>query len=121
MGSRDKVYGSSPEGLKIQHQICKFLIRKNHPVPAALAYLIVLTVLAVKRTAAEEDHARALLPCYGRLLAPVKAGPRHAYFRALAAATELVLGSVHAAIVGTQLTAAVRRCFFIFHSIDPWG
>ena len=39
----------------------------------ALTLVIVLAVLAMQGTSAEENHAGALLTCYRRLLSPVKA------------------------------------------------
>ena len=73
MRSGHQVDGGRTECLKLKHQVGKLLICQSHPVPALLADLVVLAVLTVKRTSAEEDHAGSLLSGHRRLLSPVKA------------------------------------------------
>ena len=60
MRSGNQVYGCRTEGLKLQHKRRQLLHGEFHPVPALLADLVVLAVLAVKRTAAEEYHPGSL-------------------------------------------------------------
>ena len=62
VGPGYEIDGSSSERLKLKHQFGKLPACQFHPVPASTAYLVVLTELTMQRTAAEEDHPRALLP-----------------------------------------------------------
>ena len=106
VGAGDEIERRSTGRLKREHDAAELIVADQRPDIHAIGSgdLPVLTVLAMKRTACEEDHAGTMLPCDRGLFAPVETGPGHTYGIALAADPE-GLPSIYPAEIRTKLAA----------------
>ena len=106
VGAGDEIERCGAGRLQREHDAAQFIDADQRPDIHAIGSgdLPVLTVLAMKRTACEEDHAGTMLPCDRGLFAPVETGPGHTYGIALAADPE-GLPSIYPAEIRTKLAA----------------
>lgn len=112
MGAGDQIDGGGSLNLQAHHHGGQFLDRKfkaYHRLTTGgnSTDLTILTVLAVQRTAAEEDHATAPLSTDRWLFPAMETGPCDPDGGTLTTNTRLTVQTVDPALVWAEGTAAI--------------